>query len=108
MFPFKSVMETIVLLKVARTCATPVLTFLLPFALTIFGFSTSVLSSERLTFAGSASFFVLGFWARGVFAGSDGDGDWAGTGTAVSAPGEVEVEAAGSFLGVSLAILTFQ
>jgi hypothetical protein len=70
-FPFKSVIDTIVLLKVARTCATPVETFLLPFALTIFGFSTSPLSSERLTFPGSTSFLALGFWTRGAFAGSE-------------------------------------
>src|SRR5258707_3641195 len=60
-------METIVLLKVARTCAIPVPTFLLPLALMILGFSASVPVSESVGLAaaaapvegGAPSFFVV-------------------------------------------------
>src|SRR6476661_6109195 len=63
--PFMSVIVTMVLLNVARMCATPLWTFLLPFALTIFG--CSMLSGLRERFSAGAgagaapsSFFALG------------------------------------------------
>src|ERR1700760_1262213 len=46
--PVMSVIETIVLLKVAEMWAMPIKTFLLPLALTILGFSMSFGSSDRL------------------------------------------------------------
>src|ERR1700760_2049131 len=46
--PVMSVIETIVLLKVAEMWAMPMKTFLLPLALTILGFSMSFGSSDRL------------------------------------------------------------
>ncbi len=60
-------METIVLLKVARTWAIPVPTFLLPLALMILGFSASVPDRESVGLAaaaapveaGAPSFFVV-------------------------------------------------
>src|SRR5260221_13271666 len=60
-------METIVLLKVARMCAMPVPTFLLPLALMILGFSASVPFSQSVGLAAAAapvegdarSFFVV-------------------------------------------------
>src|ERR1700733_13625345 len=55
--PFMSVMETMVLLKVAEMWAMPVKMFLLPLALTILGFSMSFGSSERLVGRFSAGFF---------------------------------------------------
>src|SRR5476651_1054799 len=46
--PFMSVIETMVLLKVAEMWAMPVKMFLLPLALTILGFSMSFGLSDRL------------------------------------------------------------
>src|SRR2546423_2625816 len=66
--PFMSVIVTMVLLNVARICATPLWMFLLPLALTIFG--CSMLSGLRERFsagagggAAASSFFAFG----GVF-----------------------------------------
>src|SRR5438874_10572935 len=63
--PFMSVIVTMVLLNVARICATPLWTFLLPLALTIFG--CSMLSGLRERFSAGAgagaapsSFFAFG------------------------------------------------
>jgi hypothetical protein len=83
-FPVRSVIETIVLLKVARIWATPAETFLLPFALTIFGFSASPPSRERLTLApsGAPSFLVLGLVGRIALVGSP-----AGAGAGVAGAG---------------------
>ena len=106
-FPFGSVIETIVLLKVARMCATPAETFLLPFALTIFGFSASPPSSERLTLAPSLapSFLVFGLVARITLAGSAGGavgGGVAGAGASVATAGGAD---AGSFLGAGVGVV---
>src|SRR6266516_2507149 len=70
--PFRSVIVTTVLLKVASTCATPECTFLLPLALTIFGLSTSSVERERLSGAPAAgagcSFFGFAvFFSAGRF-----------------------------------------
>src|SRR5205809_5769277 len=71
-----SVIVTIVLLNVESTCAMPECTFLLPFALTIFGFSTSPPESERFSEAAAAagagrSFFCLpDFLAPEAFGGA--------------------------------------
>src|SRR6059058_1806124 len=70
-----SVIVTIVLLNVRSTCAMPELTFLLPFALTIFGFSTSPPESERFSEAAAAagagrSFFCLPDFLAGFTAAS--------------------------------------
>src|SRR5437773_3537750 len=65
-----SVIVTIVLLNVERTWAIPVCMFLLPLALTTFGFSISSVESERFSrgaaAAGAGSSFLLlaGFLAR--------------------------------------------
>src|SRR5204862_7631644 len=63
--PFMSVIVTMVLLNVARICATPLWMFLLPLALTIFG--CSMLSGLRERFSAGAgagaapsSFFAFG------------------------------------------------
>src|SRR5207244_1194897 len=63
--PLISVIVTMVLLNVARICATPLWMFLLPFALTIFG--CSMLSGLRERFsagaeagAAASSFFAFG------------------------------------------------
>ena len=106
-------METIVLLKVARIWATPAETFLLPFALTIFGFSASPPSRERLTFApsGVPSFLVFGFVARMALVGSPA-GAGAGTAGAGVTGAGVSVETtggaaadAGSFLGAGVGVV---
>src|SRR5712671_3072302 len=75
-WPVRSVMLTMVLLNEAWTCAMPVWTFLLPFALMILICSTTALgSSERFSsFFGSAgaepaSFFAA-FLTFGAFAGA--------------------------------------
>jgi hypothetical protein len=55
-----SVIETIVLLNVAEMWAMPMKTFLLPLALTIFGFSMSFGSSDRLVEIWSAGLTAAG------------------------------------------------
>jgi hypothetical protein len=82
-FPVGSVIDTIVLLKVASTWATPEPTFLLPLALMIFGRSASpplndkvVLPSVAVDAAGAVSFF--GAFGRVVLAGLAGSGLGAG------------------------------
>src|SRR5688572_32191624 len=83
-------MVTMVLLKVERTCAIPVWTFLLPLALMIFGFSTSFGSSERFSFGGSgaagSSFLALAGFLAGLAGASA---------AAVTAAGACSVVAAG-------------
>src|SRR5438874_1249528 len=66
--PFRSVIVTIVLLNVEKTCAIPEWTFLLPLALMTFGFSISSAERERLSGAdmgaADSSFLLLaGFLA---------------------------------------------
>src|SRR5690242_13376668 len=94
--PVMSVMVTIVLLKVERMCAIPECTFLLPFALMIFGFSTSPSSNDNFSgaaAAGASSFPGLAFFAglvsaAGAFAGAAAAAVSAGAGAGgVSAVG---------------------
>ena len=51
--PLRSVIVTEVLLNVEKMWAIPTIMFLLPFALTILGFSTSLGSSERFSTFGA-------------------------------------------------------
>src|SRR5947207_15613370 len=70
--PFMSVIVTMVLLNVARICATPLWMFLLPLALTIFG--CSMLSGLRERFSAGAGAAPSSFFAFGAifFFGSAG------------------------------------
>src|SRR5215211_14127 len=95
-----SVMVTIVLLKVESTCATPEWTFLLPFALMIFGFSTSFGSSDKFSFTGSgaaSSFFALGAFFAGL------GGAAGASGVAATAPSAGVVDAAVASTGAPAA-----
>src|SRR5450755_428151 len=81
-------MVTIVLLKVESTCAMPVWTFLLPFALMILGFSTSSGLRERFSLGastgGASSFFALTDFFAGLAAGSAAALTGAGAATGAS------------------------
>jgi hypothetical protein len=94
-FPLRSVIVTIVLLKVERTWAMPVCTFLLPLALTIFGFSTSSSERDRFSFGGgvgaASSCFAFGAFRAGFAAGLVAGVALASSGTGVEADAAVSV-----------------
>src|SRR5476649_848381 len=105
--PFMSVIETMVLLKVAEIWAMPVKIFFEPLALTILGFSMSFGSSDRLVeiwsagltaAAGAAPFFsAFGFFsAFSALGAAAGAASAAGAAVAVA---EASALGAASFLG---------
>src|SRR3984957_16743442 len=91
--------------------ATPAETFLLPFALTIFGFSASPPSRERLTFGASVapSFLVFGLVARialaGSPAGAGAGAGVAGAGASVETVGGAAAADAGSLVGAGVGVV---
>src|SRR5215831_15763524 len=99
MFPERSEIETIVLLKVARMCATPVATFLLPFALIIFGLSDSPGSRERAAVP-VAGFASVSFFAAFAFVLLAGFASGAAGACACAVGAEADLASAGA-AGVS-------